>query len=161
MSEVRRVVFDCNVFLQALAKPTGPAGRCVSLALEGKVALFISEQVLDEIRDVTTRPELISHFKLRLERVQTLINTLPSAAVLVKQVPIAWIYQRDPDDAHYVNLALAAKASLIVSRDNDLLDLMDHSRAESREFHQQFPFLRVMNPAAFISIVEVKEGDDH
>jgi len=161
MSEIRRVVFDCNVFLQALARPRGPAGQCVSLALEGKVALFISEQVLDEIRDVTSRPELVSQFKLRPERVQALIEALPAAAVLVKHVPSLWVYQRDPDDAHYVNLALAAKANLIVSRDNDLLVLMDHSRAESREFHQQFPFLRVMNPTAFISIVEVKEGDGH
>jgi putative PIN family toxin of toxin-antitoxin system len=154
MSGPRRVVFDCNVFLQALAKPLGPAGRCVSLALEGKIALFVSEKVLDEIRDVTSRPELIAKFKLRPDRVDVLIANLPSAAVLLPQVPAVWAYERDPDDAHYVNLALAAKANLIVSRDNDLLDLMDHSRPDARQFHQQFPFLRVMNPIAFLSMVQ-------
>jgi putative PIN family toxin of toxin-antitoxin system len=57
MSTRRRVVFDCNVFAQALANPDGPAGRCVTMALEGRIELFISEFILDEIRRVTSYPK--------------------------------------------------------------------------------------------------------
>lgn len=154
MSEVLRVVFDCNIFLQGLASPLGPSGRCVSLALDGKVALFISEVVLEEIRDVTSRPELVKRFRLRPDRVEALIDNLPNAAVLLSEVPEVWSYERDPDDAHYVNLALAGHANLIVSRDRDLLDLTDIGRADSRSFRTRFPELRVLDPVTFLREVD-------
>jgi predicted nucleic acid-binding protein len=40
MSDRLRVVFDCNVFLQALANPDGPAGQCLEFALTGKATLM-------------------------------------------------------------------------------------------------------------------------
>ena len=106
MSEPRRVVFDCNVFLQALARPRGPSGACVSLAIEQKVTLFLSHHVLNEIRDVIARPELVRKFKLRPERVSRLLEVLPRIAVLLSDIPPVWTYERDLDDAHYVNLGL-------------------------------------------------------
>jgi predicted nucleic acid-binding protein len=57
---------------------------------------------------------------------------------------------RDPDDSHYVNLALAADAKLIVSRDRDLLDLMDNSIPEGLDFQGRFPSLRILDPVAFL-----------
>ncbi len=105
MSQSLKVIYDCNVLLQALANPDGPAGRCVTLALEGKVALFISPHVLDEIRDVTQRPKLVAKFRLRRNRVEALLDNLPKSSVVVPSVPELWTYPRDPDDAHYVNLA--------------------------------------------------------
>lgn len=41
MSE--RVVFDCNVYFQALISPAGPAGRLFALAAVQLVELFVSE----------------------------------------------------------------------------------------------------------------------
>jgi predicted nucleic acid-binding protein len=66
MSAAIKVVFDCNGFLHALGDPDGPAGRCVQLAITGKVSLYISPQVLDEIRDVTSRPKLVQHPDFRV-----------------------------------------------------------------------------------------------
>lgn len=113
------VVFDCNVFVQALANPVGAAGRCVELALQGKVTLFISTQILDEIRRVVAYPKTRTKLKLRDDRIDALLENLPKAATLVLAVPETWTYERDPDDAHYVNLALTANARLVVSRDKD------------------------------------------
>jgi len=53
-------------------------------------------------------------------------------------------------NAHYVNLALAADARLIVSRDNDLLDLMDSTKPGAIAFQKQYPSLRVLNPVVFL-----------
>ena len=150
MSERHRVVFDCNVFLQALANPVGPAGRCVELAISGKVALYISPHILDEIREVTSQPKLIAKFRLRPDRVAALLDNLPKAAVMVPSYREVWKYDRDPDDAHYVNLALVANAKLIVSRDRDLLDLMDSSKPEAAEFQKRFPALRILDPVLFL-----------
>jgi len=50
-------------------------------------------------------------------------------------------YDRDPDDAHDVNLAEATRADFLGSRDNDLLDLMKNDGFKTR-----FPNLRVISP---------------
>jgi putative PIN family toxin of toxin-antitoxin system len=150
-----KAVFDCNVFLQALANPDGPAGRCVELALTKKVELFISQHVLEEIRDVTSRPKLIAKFKLRSERVAALLKSLPESATLVIDIPDIWKYDRDPDDGHYVNLALMAGAQLIVSRDKDLLDLMNDSNEAGKLLLAEYPFFRVLTPPQFIQVVDV------
>jgi predicted nucleic acid-binding protein len=66
-----RVVFDCNTFLQALSSPNGPAGRCMQLAIDGWVALFISPQVMQELRGVTVRPNVIVKLRLVSDRVES------------------------------------------------------------------------------------------
>ena len=87
MSDAPPVVFDCNVFLQALASPDGPAGRCVAFAFEGRAKLFISPQVLDEIREVASNATVIRKLKIRPDRLDVLLENLPKAAVLIPVVP--------------------------------------------------------------------------
>jgi putative PIN family toxin of toxin-antitoxin system len=154
MSERPRVVFDCNVFLQALASPEGPAGRCVEMAFVGRIALYISPVVLEEIRKVTSYPWLVTKFRLRPERVNALLDNLPKVAVVVPIVPQRWRYDRDPDDAHYVNLALATDSKLIVSRDRDLLDLMDTARPDGAEFQKKYPDLAILDPVGFLREID-------
>src|SRR5258707_11533348 len=94
-----RCVFDCNVFLQALGNAQGPAGRCVEIALEGGLQLFISESVLDEIKDVATRPEIAAKFRIPPERVDRLIVNLQRVATLIANVPSVYLHPLDPDDS--------------------------------------------------------------
>ena len=51
-SKFDRVVFDCNVFAQALLNPRGMAAQCLDLPRHGDVELFASEYVLQEVRDL-------------------------------------------------------------------------------------------------------------
>jgi predicted nucleic acid-binding protein len=69
-------------------------------------------------------------------------------------VPAVFTYDRDPDDAHYVDLAVAAQAKLIVSRDRDRLDLMDDRRQDSLAFKRRFPSLRILDPVQLIRELE-------
>ena len=154
MSDPTRVVFDCNTFLQAIASPAGPAGRCVQLALDGRVTLFVSPAVFEELRDVTGRPKVIAKLKLVSERVEAFFDSLAAAATLLDGFPEPFTYERDPDDAHYVNLALAADARLIVTRDKDLLDLMEPSTTEARDLLAQHPDFRVLTPPQFLAMVD-------
>jgi predicted nucleic acid-binding protein len=61
-------------------------------------------------------------------------------------VPPIFEYPRDPDDAHYVDLAIAADAKLIVSRDNDLLSLRDPATVAGQDFLSRFPLLLILTP---------------
>jgi putative PIN family toxin of toxin-antitoxin system len=157
MTTATRVVFDCNTFLQDLCAPEGSAGQCVQLAFNGKVKLFVSPVVLDELREVTNRPAVIAKLRLVAERVDEFFEAIEIAATVLAGFPAVFSYQRDPDDAHYINLALAADAKLIVSRDKDLLDLMDAAKPEAVEFQNRFPALRILNPVGFLREFESEE----
>ena len=52
----------------------------------------------------------------------------------------------------YINFAVEAKADYIVSRDNDLLDLMTGHTKECKEFRQRFRLLKVVDPLEFLKI---------
>jgi putative PIN family toxin of toxin-antitoxin system len=153
MSERHRVVFDCNVFVQALTSPGGPAGACFNLAASGQCQLFVSPEVVSELREVTSRPKLVAKFGLNVPRVEEFIEAVVIAATLLEGVVESFTYARDPDDAHYVDLALAANAKLIVSRDKDLLDLMKASTPEAKSLMLEHPEFRVLTPPQFLEVV--------
>ena len=138
------------MYVQALRAPQGPAGRCVQLALDGKVTLFISPIAIAELTDVLSRPKVIAKLQLVAQRVEEFIQSIESVATIIDGFPEIFTYDRDPDDAHYVNLALAAEAKLIVSRDRDLLDLMDLTKPEGALFHADYPDLLIVDPVQFL-----------
>ena len=150
MSTSTRVVFDCNTFLQALASPDGPAGRCVQLAIDRKIDLFSSPAVIEEIRDVASRPIVTTRLHLTPDRTEAFLEVIETTATILAGFPEPFVYQRDPDDAHYVNLAVAAGANLIVSRDKDLLDLRDSTKPVAADFQKRFPQLRILDPVSFL-----------
>jgi len=142
----RACVFDCNVFFQAMISPTGPAAACLIAARDRRVRLFVSQFVLDEILDLCQRPKLQSQFGITPEGGAAFVRDLHAFTTLVAAVPDVYAHPIDPDDSHYVNLAVAANSELIVSRDRHLRDLMDGSRAEGADFTSRFPDLKVIAP---------------
>ena len=52
------------------------------------------------------------------------------------------------NDERYLNLAIAAKAAFIVSRDKDLLDLM-----KGDAFRKAYPALAIIDPPSFLTHV--------
>jgi predicted nucleic acid-binding protein len=69
---------------------------------------------------------------------------------MVPNPPTYLIYSRDPDDEPVINLAIHVKATYLVTRDRDLLDLMDLTRPEGKEFRERYPGLQVLDPVAFV-----------
>jgi predicted nucleic acid-binding protein len=85
-----KVVFDGNVIWQAFFSKTGAAGKYKKLIDAGDVTLFLSAEVLDEARDVLTRPETRSRFvKATPEAVDAFLQDLADHAVVLKSVPRA------------------------------------------------------------------------
>ncbi len=133
----------------------GPAAELFRQIERGSVLLFVSNETLSEIRDVLTRPKvLIKYPHLMVEYVETFLNRVLSKAALLNKIPKHFQYPRDPKDEKYINLAVEAKAHYIVSRDNNLLDLMTGIDAESKEFRQRFRFLKVIAPVEFLRIIQ-------
>ena len=57
-----RAVFDCVILLQAAARRTGPAGECLQAVRDGRFKLFLSPDILVEVRDVLSRTRTLRKF---------------------------------------------------------------------------------------------------
>lgn len=159
MNPPERVVFDCGVFFQALIAPGGPAGKCFAAATDGELLLIISNFVLTELRDVCLRPHLVRRFRLSESRVAAFVSQIEKVATFVAVVPHVFDYPRDPDDEHYVDLAVVSHARLIVSRDNDLLALEDPSNEDGFSFHQRFPELTILTPEELLQRISQRSNE--
>ncbi len=152
-------VFDCMIYLQAAINEKSPAAEIFRQVESGNVLLFISNEILEEIRDVLTRPKVLFKYPhLTVESVEIFLNRVLSKAKLINKTPKHFQYSRDPKDEKYINLAVAARAHYVVSRDNDLLDLMTDFDAESKKFRQKFRWLKVVAPVEFLRILSEKDS---
>jgi putative PIN family toxin of toxin-antitoxin system len=149
-----RVVFDCNVLFQALVSPTGPARRLFMGVTSSDLVLFISAHVVDELADVAAWPHIVKKYGINANAVAEFVNEIKKHATFVDDVPHVFDFPRDPKDAHYVDLAVAASAKLIVSRDKDLLSLADVTTPEGQDFRIRFPDIEILTPPALLRMLE-------
>ncbi|MGH9799868.1 MAG: putative toxin-antitoxin system toxin component, PIN family [Blastocatellia bacterium] len=150
-----RVVFDCNIFVQALANEESDAAKALNLFDEDAVTLFVSDSVLDEIRDVLNRAYIRQLMpNITDQRVAALFQRLERKAIHIKNVPEEFRYERDPKDERYINLALVTNARYLVSKDKDLLDLMKPLTGISTSFFNRYPMLRILKASAFLKEIE-------
>ena len=146
------VVFDGMVFLQAVGSRTGPAAACLSLVEQKHVKLLVSAEILVEVRDILNRPGVRRGFPtLTDEIVDEFLDHVVDLAHAIEEVPVAYRLDRDPDDECYLNLAIATQAPFIVSRDNDLLDLM-----KDDSFRKAYPALAIVDPPSFLAHVRAE-----
>ena len=159
MSEaVERVVFDCNIFAQTLITPSGNAGQCVERVLDGRVSLYWSDYVLEEIRRIPAKPTP-KRLGVTPDQSELLISRLMPVAHLVENPPSVYQHPIDPKDSHYVDWAVASNAKLIVSRDKHLLNLMNPSKPGAQQFKAMFPRLAVLQPEQLLELLRtIAEG---
>ena len=72
-------------------------------------------------------------------------------ATTIPEVPRLFVYERDPKDEPYINLAIAAGASYLVSRDADILDLAERDNHDGARLRRYAPNLRILDPASFLA----------
>ena len=120
--------------------------------------LFVSDEILAEVRDVLTRPKILAkNPHLTVEFVETFLNRVLNRAKLLSKIPTHFEYSRDPKDEKYINLTVEAKAVFLVSRDNDLLDLMTDYTDEAKGFRRRYRKIKIVNPVEFLQIIEEKD----
>ena len=139
-----KVVFDCNVFAQSIISKRGPAHACLDLARSGEIWLVWSEYIIQEITELPWK--LPARLNITKQQVLVFIRRVAEYAEMIEEIPEVYKLLEDEDDSPYINLALAAGAKLITSRDRHLLWLMDPSKPEGQEFRRRFPDLVILKP---------------
>jgi putative PIN family toxin of toxin-antitoxin system len=136
---VTRAVLDPNVLVAAAIRPEGVAAQCLHAYGEGRFELVVSPLLLAELRTVLRR-EKFRRF-LTIEQGDRLVEALARDASIAEDPPEPTGVSRDPRDDYLVALARASAAHVLVSGDNDLLelDLPDLRVVSAREFLELLP----------------------
>ncbi len=117
--------------------------------------IAVSRATLAEVEKVLSRSHLRLKYPLLTdERVAALIDRLLYRGIYLRRVSQHITYPRDPKDEPQLNLAIEVKADYLISRDHDLLDLMNWNQEAGREFQQRFRFLKIVIPEEFLQVME-------
>ncbi|MBP6456508.1 MAG: putative toxin-antitoxin system toxin component, PIN family [Chitinophagaceae bacterium] len=127
-----KVIFDTNVWISFLI------GKRLSFIKNyistGQITIIVSDQLLEEIKIVTSRDRLKKYFPK--ESVIALIELLETIGEKVEVKPIHFI-NRDPKDNFLLDLIEFSKADYLVTGDKDLL------------VHHPFKTALILTPANF------------
>jgi predicted nucleic acid-binding protein len=83
--------------------------------------------------------------------IERFLGALGKRALTVPEVPRIFSYGRDPKDEQYINLAIAAGASYLVSRDSDVLDLANPNDPDGTRLRRHAPRLQILDPVSFLA----------
>ena len=118
-----RAVIDNNLFVSGLLWGDRP-GRVLAAVAEGHVQLFLSEELLTELRDVLHRRKFAARLALKQLTPGTALAKVQVAARVVPPAPIpAPPSLRDPKDLAVLACAVSAAVDVIITGDRDLLTL--------------------------------------
>lgn len=114
-----RVVLDTNVVTSALLWGGTPE-QLIEAAGAGSLQLFTSEALIAELAGILGRTKFAAKLKQKNLSAAEIVARYREIAETVEAAPIEEAALRDPDDAHVLACALAARADAIVSGDADL-----------------------------------------
>lgn len=131
----RKLVIDTSLWISRLLMPGGQAAKAVDHGLAWGLPLM-SEDTLTELVDVLARPKFDRYVSLA-DR-QQFIRLLGG---IVRVIPITQRITacRDPKDDKFLDIALNGDARMILTGDNDLLEL--------HPFHG----IEILKPADFLN----------
>ena len=140
-----RAVVDTNIMVRALIMPLGTVGPVLQRLRKGDYTLLYNHSLLDELVDVLNRPRIGRKYGLDHDDIKTVLALmlLRGEAVTPGRSITAC---RDPKDNKFLELAVSAEATHIVTGDDDLLVL------------HPFQGIAIVTPAAFLE--EFSENDD-
>ena len=117
-----RLVVDTNVLVSAFLWQ-GTPGRVIELAGEKVVQLFTSRALLDELAATLAKKKLAKYVAATGLSAQQMLAGYKRIATTVTARQLDERVSRDADDDAVLACALAARADLVVSGDDDLLVL--------------------------------------
>ncbi len=120
------MVIDTNLVVSGTAKSDSIPYYLLESWRKKEFLLIISFPILSEIKEVLERKELQTHFFLKLEDIQEMIQAVSSQTVITPGTLEVDIVRADPDDNKFIAAAIEGNASYIISGDRHLLDIEEY-----------------------------------
>ena len=137
-----KVVLDTNVIVSAYLVPTGKPAEILSLARKGKLHIFLSQEIINEIKRTLLSPKLRKIHKDTLEQTSLFVRAFSKIATVMPGTISVDVIKDDPDDNKILACALEGKVDYIVSGDHHLTDL--------KSFHG----ISIVNPDMFLQAIK-------
>jgi putative PIN family toxin of toxin-antitoxin system len=146
-----RVVLDTNVLLAGLVSANSASQRIVDALMDREAVPLLSAPVMAEYRAILMHPVIVARFQdLTTRRVAMALHRFRYVADEIETGRVRFEFARDPNDAMFVELAIAGSATHIVTLDPDLLSLPVGRSDASRRFRQRLRGVAVLRPGAFL-----------
>ena len=117
-----KAVLDTNTLVSAFFW-RGNEYRLFKKIEEGKIKLFLSKEIVDEVEDVINREKFKDIIEKTNQRPDEIIQKIISVSHIVIGPKLNIRICRDPKDNKFIECGINANVDYIVSGDKDLLDL--------------------------------------
>lgn len=131
------IVLNTNVVVSGILRPTGKAGLILTWVADGVLQVAYDPRLLSEYRDVLNRPK----FALARDYVETFLTHLEQEGVRVSAKPLK-MHLPDPGDKPFLEVAIAGKATAIVS---------GYKRLYPR---REYKGVKLLSPTEFLEVLE-------
>jgi len=143
---VYRATFDTNLFVRALIQKGNLPNHLLSLWQAGRFVLVLSFAIIDEVKNVLSRPKIRRKYQYKLDEVDNLIELLHQASIV--EITSTFELCRDSTDNMFIDCAVSGRVQFLVSTDNDLIDDAALKRA-------LFEFgVEIVEPPLFLKKIE-------
>jgi len=139
--------------LRGLFNNSSAAGKVLEAVEARRVVLLLSKPLMAEYRAVLSDSAVLERFPdLTEECVEVALRRLRYFGEYLANVRTRFEFERDPRDEKLIELAIAARATDILSTVNDLLSLAIGHNDACRRFRQRLPNVRVLRPGEFLNM---------
>lgn len=128
-------VLDTNIFISSVFWD-GDSYRIVQKALDNEIIVFISKEIINEIKRVLARD-----FNLTNHEIDNIIDAIALFTHLIETKEKVDIIKEDDEDNCIIECALASDARFIITQDNHLLRL------------KNFRNIKILNPSEFLESI--------
>ena len=137
-----KIVVDANIFVSSYFWGGNPR-KIFERIIAGLDELYISQEILNEIKDVISRSKFhadINEIKLYIDSIEEIANKI-DVKKLLKTV------SRDQDDDKYIECAISGDVNFIISGDIHLLEIKEYEN------------VKIMKAKEFLDIVNIPAND--
>ena len=134
------VVLDTNIYISSIFWKGNPH-KIVELAIDKKIRVFISVEILQELEKVLRRD-----FQEPDEIIHRQISLIFEYADVIKTDVKLEVVKADPEDNKIIECAVSCGADYIVTGDKHLLDLVEYKG------------VKIVSPRRFIEIRKKDRG---
>lgn len=135
-----QVVLDANVLVSGLISREGPPGQILDAWLVGRFQLWVSSQIMGELKRVLLYPRILD--RLAAGQVTMLLEKLNTTAKFIDATLKLDVLTHDPSDNIYLACAVEAKADYLITGN------IDHFEEAGGDFRG----VKIISPRIFLEI---------
>lgn len=138
-----KVVLDTNIYISALIQKESPSGTILQMCYEGSIDPVMSKAIYEEMQRMFCHRKIVKILGLTCEQsIDVLSRLIKNSTFVIPSIPAKRVREDKPSN-RYIEAALAANASYLVTGEQDLLKV-EHDNG-----------IDILSPAAFLATLAV------